>query len=168
MKRCLIIANQTLGGEGLDRAVRDCLSRDINQFYVIVPVTAVEHEAVGWTGGFAVGDAGWSGETTEQARAAMEANARRQEQALQEARRRAQSRLIQMIDKIHEAGGEAEGDLGPDDPTEAAKVALERRSFDEVIVSTLPAGLSRWLKMDLPSRVSRMTEARVTTVEAEA
>ena len=40
-------------------------------------------------------------------------------------------------------------------------------NVDAVIVSTLPAGVSRWLKMDLPSRIDRMTDAPVTTIEAE-
>ncbi len=31
--------------------------------------------------------------------------------------------------------------------------ALRDQLFDEIILSTLPPGLSRWLKMDLPSRV---------------
>ena len=40
---------------------------------------------------------------------------------------------------------------------EAIHVArvLERSSFDEIIVSTLPPGLSRWLKMDLATRLER-------------
>jgi GAF domain-containing protein len=167
MGRCLIIANQTLGGEALDRAVRDCISRGVSQFYVAVPLTPVEHETGGWTGGFVVGEGGWSPEAAREVQEALEENARRQAAALEEARRRAQIRLDQMIEKIQSAGGEAEGQLGAADPVAATKEVLEGRSYDEVIVSTLPSGLSRWLKMDLPSRVARMTDAPVTTVEAQ-
>lgn len=39
--------------------------------------------------------------------------------------------------------------------------------FNEVIISTLPVGISRWLKLDLPSRTQRMVECPVTTVEAD-
>jgi hypothetical protein len=97
----------------------------------------------------------------------MEENERRREAAQEEARRRAQERLDQMIDMIQSLGGEAGGEVGVADPVQATKEVLEHQSFDEVIVSTLPSGLSRWLKMDLPSRVARMTDAPVTTVEAE-
>ena len=34
--------------------------------------------------------------------------------------------------------------------------ALEREPFDEVIVSTLPAGVSHWLHRDLPSRLEQL------------
>lgn len=169
MVRCLIVANQTLGGAQLDRAVRDSIGRGVKLFYVLVPVTPVEHETPKWTGGFAVGnDVGWSPDAAEHVRQAVEENVRRQEAARQEERRRAASRLDQMIEKITSAGGAAEGQLGDADPLEATREVLERQSFDEVIVSTLPSGLSRWLKMDLPHRVARLTDAPVTTVEAES
>jgi hypothetical protein len=167
MRRCLIIANQTLGGEELVRAIRDCTRRDISQFYVAVPVVSVEHESAAWTGGFIVGEGGWSPEVARQVQEAMEENERRREAAQEEARRRAQERLDQMIDMIQSLGGEAGGEVGVADPVQATKEVLEHQSFDEIIVSTLPSGLSRWLKMDLPSRVARMTDAPVTTVEAE-
>lgn len=165
MGRCLIVANQTLGGDALNREVQDCISGDISAFYVVVPMTKVEHEATAWTGGFALGESG----TPEQARAAMEENARRFEAELGEARRRAQRRLELMIEKIESVGGEAEGEIGIDDPLEATRVVLEREPrFDEIIVSTLPGGVSRWLKMDLPNRVARMTDVPVVTIEAES
>ena len=41
--------------------------------------------------------------------------------------------------------------------------AINLRSFDEVIVSTLSARLSRWLKLDLPSKVTGLG-LPVTTV----
>jgi hypothetical protein len=39
------------------------------------------------------------------------------------------------------------------------------QGFDEVIVSTLPARASRWLHLDLPSKVAGMG-VRVTRVSA--
>lgn len=162
--RCLVVANQTLGGDALDEAVKDCLSRGLQHFYVVVPRTRIEHEAVGWTGGFGVVDA-----SPDAVRAAMEESARRQEEALDEAQRRAQRRLDLMIEKIASLGGNAAGEVRSEDPLEAVGVVLEREpDLVEVIVSTLPAGLSRWLKMDLPARVSRMTDLPVTTIEAGA
>jgi hypothetical protein len=56
--------------------------------------------------------------------------------------------------------------VGAPEPTVAVQDVLEEQAFDEVIVSTLPTSLSRWLRMDLPSRIARMTDVPVTTVEA--
>ena len=61
------------------------------------------------------------------------------------------------------AGGEVEGIVGDPDPVAAVQDAINLRSFDEVIISTLSARLSRWLKLDLPSKVSGMG-LPVTTV----
>jgi hypothetical protein len=44
--------------------------------------------------------------------------------------------------------------------------AVNFESFDEVIVSTLPKHLSKWLKLDLPSRVGRVTGLPTTHVSA--
>ena len=51
------------------------------------------------------------------------------------------------------AGGPVEGIIGKEDAFEAVESALKDPGFDEVIVSTLPAHLSRWLRLDLPSKV---------------
>jgi hypothetical protein len=61
------------------------------------------------------------------------------------------------------AGGEVEGIVGDPDPVAAVQDAINLRSFDEVIISTLSARLSRWLKLDLPSKVAGMG-LPVTTV----
>ncbi len=52
------------------------------------------------------------------------------------------------------AGSHVEGIVGAPDPVVAAHDAINLRGFDEVIVSTLPTKLSRWLKLDLPSKIS--------------
>jgi hypothetical protein len=54
------------------------------------------------------------------------------------------------------AGGHVEGIVGKSDPFEAAKEALARENFDEVIVSTLPAHVSHWLRRDLPHRIKQL------------
>lgn len=61
------------------------------------------------------------------------------------------------------AGSEVEGMLGDPDPVAAVHDAINLNHFDEVIISTLSARLSRWLKLDLPSKVSGMG-LPVTTV----
>jgi hypothetical protein len=61
------------------------------------------------------------------------------------------------------AGGEVQGIVGDANPIAAIEDAINLRGFDEVILSTLPARVSRWLKLDLPSKVSGMG-LPVTTV----
>jgi hypothetical protein len=61
------------------------------------------------------------------------------------------------------AGGPVRGMVGDPDPVAAVQDAINLHSFDEVIISTLSARLSRWLKLDLPSKVSGMG-LPVTTV----
>lgn len=164
--RCLIVANQTLGGDALDGVVRDCIHRDVGDFHVVVPMTRVKHETSTWTGGFAL-DTG--GASPERIRVAVEEDTRRYEAELEQARERARQRLELMIDKIESMDGRAGGEVGVDDPLEAVRAVLEREpAFDEIVVSTLPAGLSRWVKLDLPNRIARLTDVPVTTVEADA
>jgi hypothetical protein len=76
----------------------------------------------------------------------------------------AQQVLDEALPKLSAAAGsEVEGIVGVADPTAAIHDAINLRGFDEVIVSTLPARLSRWLKLDLPSKISGMG-LPVTTV----
>jgi hypothetical protein len=62
------------------------------------------------------------------------------------------------------AGSEFTGAVGDADPLAAMQDALQD-GFDEIIVSTLPRKLSRWLKVDLPNK-ARGLGLPVTHVEA--
>jgi hypothetical protein len=42
------------------------------------------------------------------------------------------------------------------DPMDAIEEALHDGDFDEIMLSTLPPHASRWLRMDLPSRVAHI------------
>jgi hypothetical protein len=64
------------------------------------------------------------------------------------------------------AGSRVEGLIGSEDPYAAVSAALEAARYDEVIVSTLPARVSRWLRVDLPARV-RHLGLPVTVVTAK-
>jgi hypothetical protein len=65
------------------------------------------------------------------------------------------------------ADDRVEGLIGDPDPLVAIQDALAHEPFDEVIVSTLPARVSHWLRRDLPSRVEQLG-LQVTVVTAKA
>jgi len=51
------------------------------------------------------------------------------------------------------AGQEVTGHVGDANPLAAVSDALHLRGFDEIVLSTLPGRLSRWLRLDLPSKI---------------
>jgi hypothetical protein len=76
----------------------------------------------------------------------------------------AQTVIDQAVPQLTQASGvSVEGIVGDPDPAAAIQDAINLHGFDEVIISTLPARLSRWLKLDLASKVSGMG-LPVTTV----
>ena len=165
MHRYLIVANQTLGGDELDRTIRERLGRGEARFLVLVPTILPSYEAPAWTFGFPTSEP----QIPEPVASGFQRDQRRREarfEARAEARRRAERRLEQMLETIRAAGGDADGVLGGTDPAEAVRQVLRDQSFDEVIISTLPSDISRWLRVGLPGRVARMTRTPVTTIEA--
>jgi hypothetical protein len=56
--------------------------------------------------------------------------------------------------------------LGDADPITALRDAWDPDRYDEVIVSTLPRRVSRWLQIDLPRRAGRITGVPVRHVES--
>jgi hypothetical protein len=77
-------------------------------------------------------------------------------------------RLERTVRRLSEAGVPVEGVVGDSDPLVAVQETWDPRRFDEVIVVTLPTGISRWMAADLPHRVERLTAARVTHIVAAA
>jgi len=67
----------------------------------------------------------------------------------------AQAVLDHALPLLREAsGGEVEGMIGDPEPLAAIQDAINLHGFDEVIISTLPVRLSRWLRLDLPSKAA--------------
>ena len=52
------------------------------------------------------------------------------------------------------AGTPVDGLIGDPTPLTAIDDAINSQTFDEIIISTLPKRVSRWLRLDLPSKAS--------------
>ncbi|WNV76547.1 hypothetical protein [Geodermatophilus sp. DSM 44513] len=144
-RRCLVLANQTLCGERLLELVAERVATGPHAFHVVVPATPVRDQE-GPPGG------GDDDVLTAPTRA----------YAL------AQQRLDRAVEQIRAAGATASGEVGDPDPLVAAELALKHVRADEVVVVTLPLGLSRWLRGGLPARVGRASGLPVQHVVEEA
>ena len=67
----------------------------------------------------------------------------------------AEHRLAEAIEHFGAEGIVVDGVVGDASPVLAVGDLLLERSFDEIILSTFPPGMSRWLKMDLPHRLEK-------------
>lgn len=78
----------------------------------------------------------------------------------------AQSVLARALPLLEEAaGGHVEGMVGDPEPLNAVQDAVNLQGFDEIIISTLPVRVSRWLHLDLPSKIGGLG-LPVTTITA--
>jgi hypothetical protein len=146
MRRYLLVANQTLGGDTLIQAVRERMFHEAAEFWVLVPATTPAHFAEGFAAGHPMTmggdpydtrtvDSGYHDDAGESM---------------------AQQRLDTELQRLHEAGADADGEVGDPDPYKAVSNTLRDRQFDEIIVSTLPQARSRWLRQDLPSKLKKL------------
>jgi len=148
MRRYLVVANQTLGGDELAKAIRDRVAGGPCEFWVVVPATPRPELAPRLPPMPVMG-----GVPTLQMEPA-------------EARRLAQDRLRSALGQLTGAGATADGEVGDPNPMRAVEAALKGRQFDEIIVSTLPARVSHWLHQDLPQRLQHKFHLPVTHVAA--
>jgi hypothetical protein len=71
------------------------------------------------------------------------------------------------VDELRDEGLDVrDAKVGDPEPLAAAQDACNQEDFDEVIVSTLPLHLSKWLRVDLPRKVRAATGLPVTHVVA--
>ena len=146
MRRYLVVANQTLGGEQLTAKLAECAGAGPCRFYLVVPVTSTEASDRWFTGGLEGVLPG----------------------AYKIARILAAGRLQHELARLREAGVEADGEVVEPAPLEAIRKIASREEVDEVIVSTLPRRLSRWMAMDLPHRIRRTIPLPVTHLTGPA
>jgi hypothetical protein len=82
--------------------------------------------------------------------------------------REARRAMEEALPKLSAAAGqEVTGEVGDAEPLMAIQDALTRDRYDEIIISTLPLGISRWLHLDLISK-ARALGPPVTHVLAES
>jgi hypothetical protein len=170
MRRYLVVANQTLGGQRLLDAVRSRMAAGPCHFHVLVPATPTDrldpgylHEVTGHLQHAGVGDP----EELRLARLLLEDEVHVEQvhrRAEDTGRALARQRLREALEHLRTLGADADGEVGVADPVEAIEVTMHRHEFDEIILSTLPGASSRWLAMDLPSRVRRAFKLPVTQV----
>jgi hypothetical protein len=73
--------------------------------------------------------------------------------------------LAAAVKRYGEAGIElGSAQLGDPDPVAAVMDALHHAHYDEIVVSTLPRHLSKWLRLSLPHRLRAVTGLAVTHV----
>jgi hypothetical protein len=143
-RRYLLVANQTLHDEQVQEAVRERAGSGDVRFVVLVPATHSANLAS------PPSTAGGSGDSPAASDDVGVATAR--------------WRLRTAVDRLHEAGVRAEGHIGHPDPFTAVTRLVAEEPFDEIILSTLPPRISRWLDADLPQRLQRRCGIPVTTL----
>jgi hypothetical protein len=134
--RVLIVAHQTATSERLLEAVRSRAARGPAHFHLLVP----------------------RDEPHGKRRLVDDIGLHDDDEALRA--------LNRALPKLSEAAGhEVQGSLGVPGPMTAIQTELAGGGYDEIIISTLPRRISRWLKADLVSKTKELG-LPVTHVEA--
>ncbi len=132
----LVVAHETAATPALVEAIRSRVAQGPARFHLLVPNIA-EHA-----------------ELTEHEREHRHADGERM-----------LSLALPMIQQV--ADGAAEGSVSyRHDPMDAIEETLREGDFHEIILSTLPHSVSRWLHVDLPRRVAHLG-LPLTTVTAQ-
>ncbi len=138
MAELLVVANQTAESDELLAAMRERAERGAYEFTVLIPATP---HGVAWAANMA-SDKG---------------------------REEAEEHRDALVERLRAAGLPVkEAVIGDPDPLAAIQDACNRGSYDELIVSTLPRHLSKWLHLDLQRKAAHATGLPVTSVEAKA
>lgn len=147
--RVLLVANRTLGSDEVVTAVRERIRAGATELWIVAPVSPTRGQA----GASMTGLAG-----------AGEAILLRDQSPDDQSYDAAQRRLDEALLEFGRLGITAGGEVGDVDPFRAVSKVMRTRTFDEVVISTLPKPASHWLRVDLPSRVHRKFKVPVTTV----
>jgi hypothetical protein len=72
------------------------------------------------------------------------------------------------LQRIRDLGLDVDGEVGDPDPVAAVSDSAHMGGYDEVIVSTLPKHLSKWLHLDAARKIEHATGLPVKHVEAHS
>ena len=150
MRHILVVANQTVAAHDLLSALRSRAKEGPADVWMVVPATAPRDDHVT----VSAGPAGGITPGTRDSGVHPDAFAA------------AERRLERGLLLVRDLGLHVNGEVGDSDPMKAVDDAVARHQFDEIIISTLPHPVSRWLRADLPARVARKHDVPVTTVTA--
>jgi nucleotide-binding universal stress UspA family protein len=146
VRTVILVANRTVGGAALAELVRARTFEGSCVVHLVVPIASPAPAAV------AVGEGAANMSPT----ATFEVRDERQV---------ADERLAFGLDWLATIGVEATGELcGGCDTASAVAEIVRAVGADEVIVSTLPTTISRWLRQDLPARVAKKVDVPVVVV----
>jgi alkanesulfonate monooxygenase SsuD/methylene tetrahydromethanopterin reductase-like flavin-dependent oxidoreductase (luciferase family) len=139
MAQVLVVANQTAESDELLAAMRERAERGDYEFTVLIPATP---HGVAWAANMA----------SDKGRAEAEAH------------------RDALVERLRSAGLPVkEAIVGDPDPLAAITDACNAGGgYDELIVSTLPHHVSKWLHLDLQRKAAHATGLPVTSVEAKA
>ena len=151
MRRYLVVANQTLSGQELLDAIRDRMARGPAEFWVLAPATPTTH---------LITDFGALSGAFPMDASVMPTAAEIREEGIALAR----ANLDTELSRLRDLGATADGAVGDPNPMTAIEKAVAEQQFDEIILSTLPPGISRWLALDLPSRIQRKIDVPLTVI----
>ena len=134
--RVLVVANKTAATPALMQAVRERAARGPTSFTLLVPNTAHGLHKV------------------------MDPEDHLDQSEAEYVIELAQPLLEEAAD------GPVDAIIGDPEPLAAIQDAVNLYGFDEIIISTLPTRVSRWLKLDLPSKVKGLG-LPITTITAK-
>jgi hypothetical protein len=146
MARYLVVANQTLGGEPLNKWLSERSATGQAGFRMVVPVTETD------------GTHQWDFPPID--RFVPDARAL--------AHTMAEARLERELARLRLAGVDVDGEVVDANPIDRIRELVQAQSYEAVLVSTLPRPLSRWLFADLPHRLSRALAIPVIHIEGTA
>jgi len=150
MSRILVVANKTLGSRDLLQSIQDRMAKGPCEFTVLVPAIPHAHrESTMETLTRRITNM----PVTDEARGAEEADYEH-----------ARDRVAYGIEQLQHLGAKVDGQAGSANPFKAVEDALSQRTYDEIILSTLPNRVGGWLSQDLPHKVRRKFKGPVTVV----
>jgi hypothetical protein len=86
-----------------------------------------------------------------------------------ESRKQAEERLGAFLERVRALDVAATGEVGDRDPVQAVSDCLRKMpNVDEIILSTLPPGISRWLGQDVAGRLRSSVPIPVAVVYEDA